>query len=173
LLRCAGMATEGRFEHPRYGRWAYSMTWAMIRGVSRPKTLSLEPLDDPPKVAATDPHLVEAVESFDRDRRSSEMRDVAGELQGTDLGERLERLARLQGSPDAGSPEHLRRVASIYRTEERAAREVGRRAKPRERIREEMGYSLAWASKYIARARKQTDPATGRPFLEPPKGREN
>ena len=44
---------------------------------------------------------------------------------------------------------NLRRLASIYRTEKRAATEGRRRAKPRERISEEMGYSLAWASKWM------------------------
>jgi hypothetical protein len=164
------MEGERIFDHPTYGRWAYWMVWGMVGGVSRPIGVCLESKDDPPRAITR--RLHEAVEAFDRDQRSESMRREAARIGGT-LGQRLERLASVQGSPRALTPEHLRRVASIYRTEIRAAKETGRRAKPRERIKEEMDVSLAAASKYIARARATDDPTTGRPFLEPTKGREH
>src|SRR5207245_6166798 len=112
------------------------------------------------------------------------MKAEASRLANTDLGQWLEtlptlieELAALQERRKPGqrplSDEHLRRVADVYTTAVKVALEAGKRPRPRKTVADAFRVSEATASKYIARARKTTDSANGRPFLEPPKERED
>jgi hypothetical protein len=176
------MQGERVFESGKLGRWAYVLRWSMVGGVSRPVAVWLRSLDEPPRPVTR--RVLAAVESFEGAQRAASMKAEAARLANTDLGQWLEalpplfeELAALQERRKPGqrplSDEHLRRVADVYTTAERVARDAGKRPRPRKAVADAFGKTEATASKYIARARSTTDPATGRPFLAPSKGRED
>ena len=166
------VAEERIFEDKVLGRWAYDLTWAMVGGASRPIGGCIHSLDEPPR--AWSRRVLRAIEVHEGERRAQEMRREASRLARTPLADTLERVAEAQprggvrrGGRPPVSDELLRLVAGIHR-----AAPSGRAATAA--LAREFPYlATSTLRKYVRLAHTRTDPATGRPFLEPPKGRED